>query len=281
MTKTTGSTWASRMGVALVPAAIALAAGAIAGDKSLAPGAVTMAPSATATSAPAGALQQADIEAIVRNYLIKNPEVLMEAKLAYDQKVEEQQMAAMTKSIGQNAQSLFRDGNAPLAGDPKGDVTVVEFFDYNCGYCRTAMPQVSQLINSDKKVRFVFKEFPIFGDDSEAAARVAIAAKQQDKYWEVHQALFERKGADHLDEAISLQIASGLGLDMDKLKADMASEETTKEIMDVRALADRMGIQGTPHFIIGEAVIPGAPQNLLELLNEKIASVRKTGCSVC
>lgn len=242
--------------------------------------AALLAPTAVAAQEFSAAQKEA-IERIVREYLVKNPDVLQEAY----QELEKRQAAADADrhqaAVKDHAQMLFSSPRHVVLGNPNGDVTMVEFFDYNCGYCRHAVGQVADVLKSDQRVRVVFKEFPIFGEDSEAAAKVALAAGKQGKYWETHQALYERKGAEHVDEALALQVAEGLGLDMAKLKADMASPEITTEIEAVRALADRLGIQGTPHFVIGENVIPGAPQNLRELLSEKIASVRKDGCAVC
>ncbi len=225
--------------------------------------------------------QKGQIEGIIKAYLLKNPELMVEIQRTLEQKQEVARQETMTKAVSSNAASLYRSSTAPVAGDVNGDVTVVEFFDYNCGYCRKAVGDVTKLIASDKKVRVVLKEFPIFGKRSEDVARLALAAKIQGKYWEMHQALFERKGKDHADPAIAIELAKGLGLDVDKLQKDATSDEVTKEILRVRQLADKMGIQGTPHFIIGEKVIPGAPEDLFDEMASLVGEVRKNGCKIC
>jgi protein-disulfide isomerase len=235
-----------------------------------------------ATTIAAGPVSEAErtrIEGIVREYLLKNPEIMMQVQNALELKLEAQRTEQMTAALKENAQSLYKPTTSPFIGAAEPDVTVVEFFDYNCGFCRRAMPDIVKLTSGDAKLKFVFKEFPIFGKDSEAAARAAIAAKSQGKYWEMHKALFEHDGK--LDEASALSVARGLGLDMEKLKADMALPETQKEIDETRQLAEKLGIQGTPHFFIGDQVIPGAPEDLYDQLQSKIADIRKSGCSVC
>jgi protein-disulfide isomerase len=226
------------------------------------------------------ATDKAAIEKIVRDYLISNPEVLFEAKEAYDKKQEALQMAAMKTSIGANSKALFKNAADPVAGDKNGDVTVVEFFDYNCGYCRQAMNDVTTLLNSDKKVRLVLKEFPIFGENSVAVSKIALAAQKQGKYWELHQALYERKGQDRATPALALEIAKDLGLDVEKLKKDADSAEVLAELTANGKLAEKMGIQGTPHFIVGDNVIAGAPRSP-EDLKLLVTTVRTNGCSVC
>ena len=167
----------------LLPPAIALA--------------ITLAVFAIAPRGPASAAggsftdsQKSQIESMIRDYLLKNPEILLEVQKTLDAKQEVARQEAMTKAVKANAQDLFHNEVTPSAGDTNGDVTIVEFFDYNCGYCRRAIGDVTKLIESDKKVHFVFKDFPIFGKDSEGAARVAIAAKSQLKYFELHRALY-------------------------------------------------------------------------------------------
>lgn len=267
------------------PAALnSVAATAPAGEKPvLLAAADTPAPASnTATAKIAGFTpeQKKAIEQIIRDYLVANPEVLGEVQQAYEAKQEATRGEQMKQALSENASSLFRSANAPIVGNPKGDVTVVEFFDYNCGYCKRALSDVAKLIESDKRVKFVFKELPIFGKDSEGAARVAIAAKKQNKYWEVHKALLELKGK--ADEAKAVDLAVKAGANVDQLKKDIASADTTKELEEVKALAEKMGIQGTPHFFIGDKMIPGAPDNLLEVMTRNIAEVRKSGgCKIC
>ena len=222
---------------------------------------------------------KAAIEKIVRDYLLSHPELIVEMQAAYDQKTELQRNAQMSSALKTNADAIFKQSQTPSVNAAASDVTVVEFFDYNCGYCRRAVDDVVKLIDGDKKVKFVFKEFPIFGKDSEAGARVALAAGLQGKYYEVHQGLYRTEGK--INEGIALDVAAKLGLDMTKLKADMTSEAVNAEIASVQALAGKMGIQGTPHFFVGENIIPGAPEDLYARLSELVKTVRKDGCKVC
>jgi protein-disulfide isomerase len=224
--------------------------------------------------------QKKSIEQIVKDYLVNNPEVLAEAQASYEQKQEASRAEVMKKAVTELAPQLFRSTTAPVAGNPKGDITVVEFFDYNCGYCKKALGDMAKLIESDKKVKVLLRELPIFGKDSEGAARVAVAAKKQNKYWEVHRGLLERRGK--ADEAAALEIAQAAGLNMDQLRKDLTSAEVKKELDEVKTLAEKMGIQGTPHFFVADRVIPGAPDNLFDVMTKHIADVRKSGgCKVC
>ena len=245
---------------------------------------IAVATAPAASTPPAGgsftAEQKKSIEQIVREFLVGHPEVLAEAQQAYEQKQEAVRAEAMKKAVSDLAPTLFRSTTAPIAGNPKGDITVVEFFDYNCGYCKRALGDVAKLIDSDKKVKVVFKELPIFGKDSEGAARVAIAARKQSKYWEVHRALLDKKGK--ADEASALEIAQAAGLNMDQLRKDMTSADVKKELDETKGLAEKMGIQGTPHFFVADRVIPGAPDNLFDVMTQHVADVRKAGgCKIC
>lgn len=216
---------------------------------------------------------------IVRDYLVKNPEVMIEIQGALDAKLEKEQSEKLAKYMADNAKRIYRNPESPVAGDPEGDITVVEFFDYNCGYCKRGLPEVQKLIDSDKKVRFVFKELPILSKGSEEAARAALAAKRQGKYWEFHQAMLEHKG--QANQASALKIAEGLGLDVGQLKTDMESDAVKKELADMQALAREMGINGTPHFLVGSKSIPGAPEDLHDQLEALVTEYRKAGCSTC
>ena len=146
-----------------------------------------------AASGPVAA-DQARVEGILRDYLTKNPEILVEMTTELDKRQAEEQATQQKKAISDNADAIFRSPVAHVAGNPNGDVSVVEFFDYNCGYCRRALPDVVKLVNDDGKVRLVLKELPIFGEDSEAAAKLALASDKQGKYFEMHQKLFIRAG---------------------------------------------------------------------------------------
>jgi protein-disulfide isomerase len=224
--------------------------------------------------------QQAEIGTLVKAYLMNNPEVMVEIQTALEARQEKEQNAKMQVAIKENAKELYQSAGAPIAGNPKGDVTVIEFFDYNCGYCKKALPDLAAVIEKDKDVKVILKEFPILSKGSEEAARVALAAKMQGKYWEFHRAMLDAPG--QANEASALKVAEKAGLDVARLKKDIGSAEVKKEIDDTRKLAQRMGIQGTPHFLVGDRVIPGAPEGLTELLLQNVAEIRKSGgCKVC
>ncbi len=224
--------------------------------------------------------QRKAIEAIIKDYLVANPEVFLEVQSALEARMEEIQAKRLQAAIAAQAEEIYRSPGAPVAGNPKGDVTIVEFFDYNCGYCKRAFSDIAKLVEQDAKVKLVLKELPILSKGSEEAARVALAAKAQGKYWDVHRALLTLRG--QANEQTALAAAEKAGADMTKLKADMKSEAVTQEIARVRELAQSMGIQGTPHFLVADRAIAGAPQNLLETMSQHIADVRKEGgCKVC
>ena len=229
--------------------------------------------------APITPEQKAAIERIVKDYLLNNPEVFLDVQQALESKMEKIQAERFKVALKDHAADIYKRSSAPIAGNPKGDITVVEFFDYNCGYCKRAFTDMAKLIEKDGKVKLVLKELPILSKGSEEAAKIALAAKLQGKYWEAHRALISVRG--ELNEQTGLRAVEKIGLDMARLKKDMESPEVLEEIKFVRDLAQKMGIQGTPHFLVGDRAIPGAPSNLLEQLQGHVAELRKTGCSVC
>jgi len=251
------------------------------------PAAAPSAPSqstAAAPEKPAGgstfsADQRKEIDSIIKEFLLNNPDVLFDAQAVLDARMEKIQSERMAVAMKEFAGELYRPTGSPIVGNVMGDVPIVEFFDYNCGFCKKAFPDVAKLMEKDKKVRVILKEFPILSKGSEEASRVALAAKMQGKYWEFHRAMLEVQG--QATEASALRTAEKLGLDMPRIKKDMASAEVKKEIEDTRKLAAKIGIQGTPHFIVGDRVIAGAPENLGEMLDKHVSDVRKEGCKVC
>ena len=289
----------SKKGAALLAPAILLVGATLAVGQNAAqppaqvPAQLAQAPTAAPSAAPAAApkaesspvsptfspAQRKEIESIIKDVLLNNPEILVEAQNALESKMEKLQAEKMAVAMKEHAGELYRPANSPIVGNIKGDVPVIEFFDYNCGYCKKAFSDLAKLMDKDKKVRVILKEFPILAKGSEEASRVALAAKMQGKYWEFHRAMLESQG--QANEASALRVAEKLGLDMAKLKKDMASAEVKKEIDDTRSLAGKMGIQGTPHFIVGDKIIAGAPENLAELLGKHVGDVRKEGCKVC
>jgi protein-disulfide isomerase len=226
-------------------------------------------------AAVVAAIVSAGTLGILGLYLTKNPEILVKMRAELDRRQQEEKAAQRQEAISDNANALLRSDKAPFVGNPNGDVTVVEFFDYNCGYCGRAMPDVVKLLENDDKVKVVFKELPIFGDDSVDAAKGALAAAKQDKYFDMHQKLFSDPGKSNKDKVLS--IAKAIGLDLSRLEKDMASEDVQAALDEVQGLAQKLGIRGTPMYLIGDRIIGGAPQDLYDQLVEKVAEVREQG----
>jgi protein-disulfide isomerase len=214
---------------------------------------------------------------MMRDYLTKNPEILVEMTNELDKRQPAEQDVQQQKAISENADALFRSPLSHVAGNPNGDVSVVEFFDYNCPYCRRALPDVVKLVNDDGKVRLVLKELPILSNDSVGAAKLALASNKQGKYFEMHQKLFSEPGKADKDKA--LRIAKELGLDVDQLQKDAEDPDIKRALDEAKDLAN---LQGTPLYVIGDRVMAGAPDDLFDQLKAKVAEVRQKGCeSTC
>ncbi len=198
----------------------------------------------------------AKIQKIVSEYLRQHPEVIVDALQEYQHRQETQKVDATRQTIAALKDELLNDPTSPVTGSPKGDVTIVEFFDYRCPYCKAVAPDLAKAVAADGKVRLIYKEFPILGPASLAAAKAALAAVRQGKYLAFHDKLFAFKG--NLDEAAIYAMAGELGLNVAKLKVDMEKPEV-KDIVDRSyRLADKLNIQGTPAFVIGSELLPGA-----------------------
>jgi len=207
----------------------------------------------TPAVAAAESLSKEAVEKIVHDYIMEHPDVILDAVNQYQQKsIEEKQKAA----VETNREYLFRDERSPVIGNPDGDVTIVEFFDYNCGYCKRVLPTVQELVKEDKGLKVIFKDIPILGPTSETAAKWALAAQKQNKYFEFHQALMNHKGPI-TDDALS-KISTDLELDPTRLKKDAETTDVLLQIERNRSLFTQMGFGGTPAFIIGEEIVPGA-----------------------
>jgi protein-disulfide isomerase len=217
--------------------------------------------------------QKDEIRAIIKDYLLKEPEVLREALMELNRKQEVAAEEERKKALS----SLYKEQTPYSFGD--GNITVVEFFDYNCGYCRKAFEEVTELTKQDKDLRVVFIEFPILSEGSRVASQAAIASTKQNKYWEFHQALMRHNGPIQ-SEAV-FKVAGDIGLDIEKLKADMQAPEVDELIEKNLQLGTAMGVQGTPAFFIGDQAIPGAPAELQTMLQKEAANIRQNGCSVC
>ena len=204
--------------------------------------------------------------------------MIKEAIQELDRRQAVEAQAATKKKIAERAEEIYRSAGDLVLGNPKGKVTVVEFFDYNCGYCKKAIPEVEKLIQSDKDVRVVIKEFPILGPGSVFAAKAALASRSQGKYDEFHLALTKLNGVK--DEASVMQVAEQVGLDLDKLKTDMESDGVSEVIGRNYSLAEALAINGTPSFIIDEALEPGYVT--YDVLAQHVSAVRQNGgCRLC
>jgi protein-disulfide isomerase len=197
----------------------------------------------------------------VHAYLIEHPEVLVEMSAKLQEKQTAEQAKTAKGAMNKYRQALERDPRDFVA-NPNGSITVVEFFDYRCSYCKLAAPQMIELIQKNPDVRFVFKDFVIFGHDSEVAARMVLGAREQGKTIELHKRLMAEKS---LDAAAVLRIAQELGIDMAKARASGESEATTQHLADTHALAEALAIEGTPAFFVGDQMIAGADMHALNL----------------
>jgi len=209
------------------------------------------------------------IEKVIREYILRNPELLLEAIENLEKKRGDEAQSAAKATIAERRSELLNDPGAPVAGNPSGDVTIVEFFDYRCPYCKQVVPTLAQLLKEDGKLRLVHKELPILGPDSIVASRAALAARKQGKYMEMHVALMRARS---LDEASILKLAAEQKLDVAQLQADMKSAETEEIITRNRRLARDLNITGTPAFVVGDAIVPGAID--LRALKSLVAEAR-------
>lgn len=220
---------------------------------------------------PAAPLSREAVEAIIREYLLKNPELIVESVRALQQRQQAQEQERVTGALAARQAELHQDADSPVAGNPQGDVTVVQFFDYRCGYCKNVAPALRQLLEQDGNVRLVYKEFPILGPDSVIASRAALAARAQGQYVAFHNALMAANGGP-LTLAEVLRIARQVKLDTARLQADMEAPEIRALLQRNLALAQELGIRGTPAFVVGADLVPGAMD--LAALKELVARAR-------
>ncbi len=227
-------------------------------------------PSRDGADVPQQARSRQDIEQIVRNYLLENPEVIFEAARRMEQKEKDQRKARMSDGAVTHAADLFNRPDAIVVGNPKGDLTIVEFFDYRCGPCRRLMPDLTQLVKTDGNIRLIMKEFPILSRESEMASRAAIAASKQGKYWDFHLAMMQ---ADEVTPDSIMATAKSVGVDMTRLGADMASPQVAEVISKNHDLAEKLGIDATPTFYVGQTAYSGALP--MSELKEAVVAARK------
>jgi protein-disulfide isomerase len=223
----------------------------------------------------AAAMPKDEFARRVRAYLLEHPEVIAEAISRLKSQQDEQEAREVQITLKSRADEVFRDPDSPVGGNPDGDVTLVEFFDYNCPYCRQVAPLLLDAVAADPKLRVVFKEFPVLGPNSVFAAKAALAAHKQGKYLAFHDGLMKARGA--LDERKVLEAATAAGLDVDRLKTDMEAP-MTKALLDRNLhLARALRINGTPGFVVGEAVFAGARDlNGLQVLISEARNGRMT-----
>lgn len=234
--------------------------------------ALLLGPGPAVAADPFSEAQKEALDAAIRDYIMRHPEVIVESLEAMQQRMEVAEKERQRLALAQLRPEIAANPNDPVLGNPEGDVTVVEFFDYQCGYCKRMVDPVMQLLKQDPNVRWVMKEFPILGPASVTAAKASVAAQKQDAYRDFHLALMGHRG--RLSDAAVFQIAREVGLDIDRLKADMDSPLTEKTIGDAIRLARSIGINGTPAFIIGDEILPGAVS--LDTLVQQIAAARKS-----
>ena len=218
--------------------------------------------------------QRGEIERIVRDYIIAHPEVLQEAMAELERRQNMAEAEKHKQAVKQHSDALFNSSRHVTIGNPQGDVTLVEFFDYNCGYCKRALTDMMELMKSDPKLKIVLKEFPVLGPGSVEAAQVAVAVRMQDrtgkKYLDFHQKLLGIRG--QADRARAIAAAKETGFDVARLEKDMASDEVRASLEEAFKLAESLGLNGTPSYVVGTDVVIGAVG--LKALQEKVSTAR-------
>ena len=228
---------------------------------------VSSPPRPVLSSAPSPAMRRAfparrrgEIEKIVRDYLIANPEVLQEAIAELEKKQAAEEAEKHQAAVKDNAEAIFNSPRQVTVGNPQGDVTFVEFFDYNCGYCKRAMADMFELMKNDPKLKVVLKEFPVLGPGSVEAARVAVAVRMQDKtgkkYLDFHQKLLTGRG--QVDKARAMAVAKEAGLDVARIEKRHRQRRSPARLEESLKLAEKLGLNGTPSYVIGQNVVVGA-----------------------
>jgi protein-disulfide isomerase len=219
--------------------------------------------------------QRGEIEKIIKEYLIKHPEVLQEAMAELEKRQQVAEAEKARSAIRKHSDAIFNSPRQVTLGNPQGDVTFVEFFDYNCGYCKRALDDMMTLMGKDPKLKVVLKEFPVLGPNSTEAAKIAVAVRMQDKtgkkYLEFHQKLLTGRG--QIDKARALAVAKEIGLDMARLDKDLKSDEIDATLQESLKLAEALGLNGTPSYVIGNDVVIGAVG--VATLGQKIQAARQ------
>jgi protein-disulfide isomerase len=210
------------------------------------------------------------INQAIGQYLKDHPEEVLAAARMAQNNAQQNQEAAAQLALEQQANQIYNNPADPVIGNPDGDVTVVEFFDYRCPYCKQVTASLAELVKSDPNVRVVFKEFPILSPESLIAARIALAAQKQGKYEAVHMLFMSHKGS--FEEAALLELAASVGADPQKLQGDMQDPAIMGQLQANASLAHTLGISGTPGFLFGKQLVPGAIS--FEEMKAKVSSAR-------
>ncbi len=199
--------------------------------------------------------QKKEVEAVIQDYILKNPEIISKAIDALQARQREAEEKASKAALIANRSQLFKDATSPVSGNPNGDITVIEFFDYRCGVCKRVHPIVARLIKDDPNIRRVYKEWPILGPDSVLAARAALASRKQGKYFAFHNAMMEARA--RLNRSTIMTIAKRVGLDTTQLTRDMKDPEINGILQRNYALAEALKLNGTPSFVIEDTLLKG------------------------
>lgn len=209
----------------------------------------------SSTAAVAQTMTEDDVKRLALQAILENPEIVMQAVAILQAEEDVAAAENAARVLTDQRMALEQDPNAPVLGNPDGDVTLVEFFDYNCPYCKRAAPEIEALISADSNVRVVYREWPILSEGSVFAAKAALAAREQGKYEEFHWALMDMR--ERAEESSVIDVAESLGLDVAQLRLDMESATVLEHIQNSMDLARQLGFSGTPSFVIGEELVPG------------------------
>jgi len=217
--------------------------------------------------------QKAAVETIIHDYFLAHPEFMIEVLQEAEAKLKAEKAQDAKQVIAARRDELLHDATSPVGGNPAGDVTIVEFFDYRCPYCKQVEPSLEALVKEDPKLRIVYKEFPVLGEASVYASHLALAARKQGKYAPFHDAMMATKG--EINREVILRVAKSVGVDVDKAKAEMNAPDIDALIKRNYALAEALNIEGTPAFIVGDTLVPGATD--IDRLRQLVADARKAG----
>lgn len=214
-----------------------------------------------------------EVEAVVEDYILKNPEILLRAIQTYQAKIQAEKRQQAKENLSNLTAELNLNPSSPVLGNPDGDITIVEFFDYRCGYCKRVFPTIQALLKEDGNIRYVLKELPILGPDSIFASQAALAIwdTTPEKYPSFHGALMASRGS--LTAAKVMTVAKNLALDVDALTKSMKNKSVSDELSKNMELSERLNISGTPAFIIGNQFHPGALS--MDEIKKMVALARK------